>query len=258
MNDKNIIAIIPARMGSSRFPGKPLADICGRAMIFHVYHRTKLSRCLNEVYIATCDEVIETYCKEHNMNVVMTKDTHERCSDRCAEAMLKIEQMTSQKTDIVVMVQGDEPLVYPEMIDSAVLALLNEDETTVVNLMAEIKTQAEHEDANEVKVVIDENGYALYFSREPIPSRKKGAVNIPMLKQVCIIPFTRAGLLGFNAMTSTPLECIESVDMLRLLEHGKKVKMVKVMQDIYSVDTKQDLYRVSEMMRKDNLYKFFY
>ena len=119
--------------------------------------------------------------------------------------------------------------------------------------MARIKTVEEFEDPNEVKVVVDINNRALYFSREPIPSRKKGVSDVPMLKQVCIIPFRRDYLLRFNSMKSTPLEIIESVDMMRILEHGDEVYMVKSDTETLSVDTKKDLERVEEMMRSDRL-----
>jgi len=156
----------------------------------------------------------------------MTSDTHERASDRTAEAMLKIEEESGQNTDIVVMIQGDEPMIYPEMIDEATKPLIRDDSIMIANLMSYLKTKEEHEDINEVKVVVDKKNYALYFSREPIPSRKKGAKNVQMLKQVCIIPFRRDFLIKFNELEPTPLEIAESVDMLRVLEHGYKVKMV--------------------------------
>lgn len=252
MSKKIVIGIIPARMGSSRFPGKPLADICGKAMIHHVYFRSEKSSMLDDVYIATCDKEIEDYCLANNMNVIMTKSTHERCSDRCAEAMVKVEKDLGVKIDILVMIQGDEPLVTADMIDSAVNELRADEHAKVVNLMAEIKTVEEYEDPNEVKVVIDKNNYAIYFSREPIPSRKKGCDKFPMYKQVCIIPFTRESLLEFNRMEQTSLEIIESVDMLRFIENGMKVKMVLTGKSVYSVDSIDDLKRVSKILLTEN------
>src|SRR5207247_8314561 len=120
---------------------------------------------------------------------VMTAATHERATDRTAEALHTIEKETGRKMDIVVMIQGDEPMLHPDMIDEAIAPLLHDPAINVVNLMSPLKDRAEHEDPNEVKVVVDKEGYALYFSREPIPSWKKGAKHVPMLKQVCIIPF---------------------------------------------------------------------
>src|SRR4030042_3445678 len=196
-----IIGIIPARMASSRFPGKPMADINGIPMIGHVYLRSKMNKTIDEVYVATCDHQIKDYIELIGGKAIMTASTHERASDRTAEAMLKIEKATNKKMDIVVMIHGDEPMIYPEMIDNAVMSMIKDETILVVNLMAPLKTREEHEDPNEVKVVVDKNNFALYFSREPIPSRKKGAKDVSMLKQVCIIPFKRDFLMKFNEMT---------------------------------------------------------
>lgn len=249
----NIIAIIPARMGSSRYPGKPLALIHGMPMVGHVAFRTAMSGILTDTYVATCDTIIEDYCHKAGLKCVMTADTHNRCSTRTAEAMLKIEKATGKKADIVVMVQGDEPMVLPEMIDAAVQPMIDDPSINVVNLMADMATEAEFEDPNEVKVVVDRNMDALYFSREPIPSRKKGVATVPMRKQVCIIPFRRDYLLRYNAMEESPLEIIESVDMMRILEYGDKVRMVPTQARTWSVDTPQDLARVEKLMTGDPL-----
>lgn len=251
----NIISIIPARMGSSRFPGKPMADILGMPMIGHVYKRVKMSKTLSEVYVATCDKEIYDYIESIGGKAVMTSDCHERCSDRCAEAMLKIEKETNEKCDVMVMVQGDEPLTFPQMIDEAVGPMLKDKAIKITNLVADLKTIKEFEDPNEVKVVVDKKGDALYFSREPIPSRKKGVLDVPMKKQVCVIPFTRDFLLEYNEMEPTPLEVIESVDMMRILENGMKVKMIPTSYTTKAVDTQEDLSKVIEMMKKDNLFE---
>jgi 3-deoxy-manno-octulosonate cytidylyltransferase (CMP-KDO synthetase) len=250
----NIISIIPARMGSSRFPNKPMADILGMPMIGHVYKRVKMSNLLTEVYVATCDTVIYDYIKSIGGKAVMTSDCHERCSDRCAEAMLKIEKDENIKVDIMVMVQGDEPLTNPKMIDEAVNPMLEDNSLKITNLVADLHTLKEFEDPNEVKVVMDKQNNALYFSREPIPSRKKGILEVPMKKQVCVIPFTRDFLLQYNAMEPTQLEIIESVDMMRILENGEKVKMCETKYITKAVDTKEDLSRVVEMMKNDLLF----
>jgi 3-deoxy-manno-octulosonate cytidylyltransferase (CMP-KDO synthetase) len=183
----------------------------------------------------------------------MTADTHERASDRTAEALLKIEMETGNKVDIVVMIQGDEPMVTPGMISASVEPLLNDESIKITNLMASMNSKEEHEDPAEVKVVVNKNNFALYFSREPIPSRKKGVENVPMLKQVCIIPFRRDFLLEYNQMEQTPLEIIESVDMNRLLENGIPIKMVMRKEETYSVDTKADLENVNARMKNDPL-----
>ena len=248
-----VIGIIPARMASSRFPGKPLAKIHGIPMVGHVYFRSKMAKILDDVYLATCDKEIKEYTESINGKAIMTSDKHERASDRTAEAMLKIEKETEQKIDIVVLIQGDEPMLVPEMIEMAVKPMLKDESILVVNLMTPLKNVKEHEDPNEIKVVVDKDNFALYFSREPIPSRKKAAKEIPMLKQVCIIPFRRDFLLKFNRLEPTPLERIESIDMLRILEYGYRVKMVESEYETYSVDTPEDLKRVEGKMRNDFL-----
>ena len=253
-----IIGIIPARLASSRLPNKPMADILGMPMIGHVYSRSKMSDILDDVYVATCDEEIYNYISEIGGKSVMTSDTHERASDRTAEALLKIEKELGTKVDIVVMIQGDEPMIIPEMIDAAVQPLLEDNSLNITNLMEAMQTQEEHEDPAEVKVVVDKKSNALYFSREPIPSRKKGACSIPMLKQVCIIPFRRDFLLEYNSMEQTPLEIIESVDMNRLLENGIPIRMVMRSEETFSVDTIADLNNVNIRMKNDPLLKKYH
>ncbi len=253
----NIISIIPARMGSSRFPGKPMKDILGMPMIGHVYKRVKMSKTLSEVYVATCDSEIYDYIDSIGGKAVMTSNCHERCSDRCAEAMLKIEEMINQKCDIIVMVQGDEPLTFPQMIDEAVKPMIDDKNILITNLVADLDSLEAFENPNEVKVVMDKFGNALYFSREPIPSRKKGVLDVPMKKQVCVIPFTRDFLLEYNQMEPTALEIIESVDMMRILENGLKVKMIPTQYITKAVDTKEDLDKVCEMMKEDKLFESY-
>ena len=249
----NILAIIPARMGSSRYPGKPLAPIHGVPMVGHVAFRTAMCGTLADTYVATCDEVIREYAESAGLKAVMTGDHHVRCTTRTAEAMLKIEDMTGKKADIVVMVQGDEPMVTPGMIEAAIQPMLADPSVKVVNLMARMQSLEEFEDPNEVKVVVDRASNALYFSREPIPSRKKGSETVPMYKQVCVIPFRRDYLLHFNEMPESPLEIYESVDMLRILEHGGTVRMAPVDECTVSVDTPADLLRAEKLMRDDPL-----
>lgn len=252
-----IIGIIPARLASSRFPNKPMADIHGMPMIGHCYFRSKICELLNEVYVATCDLEIFDYITSIGGNAIMTSNTHERASDRSAEALLKIEKAKGEKIDIVVMLQGDEPMVTPDMIELAVQPLIDDVSIKVSNLYSNLRSTDEFEDPNEVKVVIDKNGNALYFSREPIPSRKKGAITVTMFKQVCIIPFKRDFLLEFNNLRPTPLEIIESVDMLRVLENGLNVKMIFCNNESYSVDTPKDLEKVNSIMKDDKLMKLY-
>lgn len=245
------IAIIPARMNSSRFPGKPMAKIHGIPMIGHCYFRTNMCNDIFATYVATCDKEIFDYVISIGGKAVMTSKAHERASDRTAEAMLTIEKEIQSRIDIVVMVQGDEPMITPEMISESLRPIKENKDINVVNLMAEIKTIKEFEDANEVKVVVDKYNNAIYFSREPIPSRKKGFDKVKMLKQVCIIPFKRDYLLKFNSTPETELERFESIDMMRIIENGEKVKMVKTNSYSLSVDSKEDLANVEIKMIGD-------
>jgi len=251
------IAIIPARMGSSRFPGKPLAKIHGLPMVAHCFLRTQMCADLIKTYVATCDKEIAEYITSIGGNVILTSDSHERATDRTAEAMLKAEADLGEPVDVVVMVQGDEPMVTPDMITLALAPFKNGKAVKVVNLMANIESIKSFEDPNEVKVVVDNNSDAIYFSREPIPSRKKGVTNVPMLKQVCIIPFDRDYIIRFNALEETPLERIESVDMMRVIENGEKVHMVMTSEVSCSVDTEEDLHNASTLMAHDSLMPFY-
>ncbi len=252
-----IIGIIPARMESSRFPNKPLARILGMPMIGHVYYRSQMCSLLDDIWVATCNQEILEYVNNIRGKAIMTANTHERASDRVAEALLSIEKMNDESYDIVVLIQGDEPMIVPEMIEMAVQPLIDDSNIKVSNLMAEMKSIKEFKDPNEVKVVVDNNNYALYFSREPIPSRQKYKHSIPMMKQVCVIPFTRDCLFNYTKLKPTTLEIIESVDMNRLIENGIKVKMVKTDFESYAVDTKEDLLHVSQIMKQDQLVKTY-
>jgi len=251
------VAIIPARMGSSRFLGKPMARIHGMPMIGHCYLRTKMCPTLLDTYVATCDQEIFDYIESIGGQAVMTASTHERATDRTAEAMLKIEEKLGEKVDVVVMVQGDEPMVTPNMIAQSLEPFITDETVNVVNLMARMSKVSEFEDPNEVKVVVNTSNDAIYFSREPIPSRKKGVLEVPMLKQICIIPFKRDHLIRFNEIEETILEKIESVDMMRIIENGGKVRMVMTEECSFSVDTKQDLENVETRMIGDQLMNLY-
>ena len=244
----NILALIPARMGSSRFPGKPLAEILGKPMIGHVYERVQKCNLLTKTVVATCDEEIKDYIDSIGGETIMTSNKHERASDRCAEALGYIEKEDGVKYDIIVMVQGDEPMTHPEMITEAVTPMLSNSEILIVNLLGNIETTEEFEDRNCIKVVCDLEDNAVYFSREPIPTREKIDI-IPMQKQVCIIPFTRNFLLEYTDMSPRPLEIYESIDMMRVLEHGLKVKMVPTKYQTHAVDTPSDLHKVEWLMK---------
>lgn len=243
----NILAIIPARMNSSRFPGKPMAAILGKPMIGHVYERVSQSSSLDLTVVATCDKEIFDYIESIGGVAVMTGEQHERASDRCAEALMTIEQKNNVEYDIIVMVQGDEPMTHPAMIAEAVKPLIDESEVQVVNLLGKIQDENEFENRNCIKVVCDLDMNAMYFSREPIPTRCK-IDQVPMGKQVCIIPFRRNFLLDYTLMEPTPLEVAESIDMMRILENGLKVRMANTSYSTHAVDTPEDLAWVEQLM----------
>lgn len=247
-----ILALIPARMASSRFPGKPLALINGKAMIEHVYERVKKSNLVSLTAIATCDQLIYDHVTSVGGLAVMTDIKHERASDRCGEALLKIEKDQGHKFDIVLMVQGDEPMVEPEMIAESIKPMIADPTIQVLNLMAKLNIDSELEDRNCIKVVCDVNSDALYFSRQPIPTRANKDAN-NYWKQVCIIPFKRDYLLKYIEMKPTPLEIAESVDMMRVLENGDKVRMAVTEFQTQSVDTESDLKRVELLMKKNQI-----
>ncbi len=247
----DVAAVIPVRMGSSRYPGKPLCDIQGKTMVEHVYQRTRMSDSVDETYVATPDEEIRDEAESFGADVIMT-GSHTRATDRVAEAAEDID------AEIIVVMQGDEPLVYPDMLDDAIEPLLNDQSINVTNLARPILTEEEFRDVNNVKVVVDENWNALYFSRSPIPNLYDvGVDDAPIYHQVCVIPFRREFLFEFTSMDETSLECAESVDMLRLLEKGHDVRLVETTRDTYPVDTPEDHERVDKMMADDDLFETY-
>jgi 3-deoxy-manno-octulosonate cytidylyltransferase (CMP-KDO synthetase) len=245
-----ILALIPARMASSRFPGKPMAPLLGVPMIEHVYRRVALNRMLMTTAVATCDVEIADHIRSKGGRAVMTGHHHERASDRCAEALEQIEREDGVQFDVVVMIQGDEPLVHPMMVSEAVAPMIDDSSILVTNLLGRISSHVEFEDRNCIKVVCDRMGNALYFSREPIPTRSRG-VDAPVGKQICVIPFRRHFLTEYTRMVPTPLEIAESIDMLRVLEHGLRVRMVPTAHDSHAVDTESDRVVVEQMLCND-------
>ena len=242
------LIVVPARMGSSRFPGKPLKNILGKPMIEWVLRGISGNINLDaDIVVATCDHEIMEFTTSIGFKSILTSSSHERASDRCAEALLNIEEAEGVKYEIVVMVQGDEPMVKSEMILEAIQPLIEDSSIQVSNLMGVIQSATEFEDRNCIKVVCDLNSDALFFSREPIPSKSKQS-NVPMRKQVCVIPFRKDYLIKYTKMKPTPLEVIESIDMLRIIESGQKVRMVPTNFESYSVDTFDDLLRVEKIM----------
>ena len=248
----NILAIIPARMGSSRFPGKPMAKILGVPMIGHVYQNVSKCEDVTKTIVATCDNEIKDYIKSIGGEAILTSNKHERASDRCAEALAVVESNSRIKFDIVVMIQGDEPMTTSKMISQAVRPMMEDLNIKVINLVGNISNEDEFNDRNCIKVVCDINNNALYFSREPIPTTQN-TKKIEMKKQVCVIPFKRDYLLKFNEMDETELERIESVDMMRIIENGEKVHMVLNNTSTYSVDTEEDKANVEGLMSGDSL-----
>lgn len=255
-----IVAVIPARMGSSRFPGKPLAPLRGLPMIEHVFRRASMCEALEAIYVATCDEEIRAVVEGFGGAALLTSAAHERASDRVAEAAESFE------ADIVLMIQGDEPLVTPAMLDAAVAPLLQDASVSCVNLARRIKSRAEYLDRNTIKVVTNVHGDALYFSRSPVPaldfasdfeaSDPEGA-QPPVFKQVCVIPFRRNFLREFARLPPTPLERAESIDMLRAVEHGLRVRLVETEADTHAVDTPEDLRLVESLMKDDPLVSLY-
>jgi 3-deoxy-manno-octulosonate cytidylyltransferase (CMP-KDO synthetase) len=244
-----VVGIVPARMAASRFPGKPLALIHGRPMIEHLVRRAWLSKTMNQVVVATCDGAIQKAVEGFGGTVIMTADTHVRATDRIAEAARKLD------ADVVVNIQGDEPMLRPEMLDLLCAPLLEDPALPCSNLMMSIDGEADFRDPNQVKVVCNQRGEALYMSREPIPTTHYLGFEIPRWKQLGLIAFTKDFLLTFAQLAPTPLERAESVDMMRAIEHGYRVKMVVSPYVTYAVDTPEDLARVEMMMANDELLK---
>lgn len=252
-----VVSIIPARMGSGRFPGKALANILGKTMIEHCYHRAAYSSDIDLTYVATCDIEISNCVNSFGGNVVMTSSSHDRATTRTSEALVAIEKINKVSFDIVVMVQGDEPLISPEAI-SDTLKHFNNKKVEIVNIMSPIVSEEQFNDKNNVKVVCDADNNAMYFSRLPIPHNWTSVNNVTNYMQTGIIAFRRNTLVHFNAMTESSLEKLESIDMNRVLEAGMKVKMVASNTATLGVDVPNDLQRAQEMMAKDvffNTYK---
>lgn len=246
MNDKSL-CVIPARMGSSRFPGKPLKRICGKEMIAYCYENAANTESFDYVYIATPDDAIIDFCLENKFNVIKTSDAHERCTSRTLEALQLIESKHKSEYSNIVMLQGDEPLISKDMLKDCLMALENND---VVNLATEVCSETEHEDINEVKVVISSNDTAIYFSRAKIPSTKDN-LKVRAFKQVCAIGFSKQKLELFESLPPSEHEIYESVDMNRFIDNGVKIAIVKVDGNIASVDTIEDLKRVEDIINKN-------
>ena len=234
------IGVIPCRYQSSRFPGKPLAFIDGKPMMWHVYQRALESNILDEVYIATDDERIVKVADKYKINIVMTSKKHETGTDRVAEVASKIQ------ADYYVNIQGDEPFIEPEAIKLVVQAIIDCDNPLVqaTNAYTPMQDISDVVDTNTVKVVMGVNQQALAYSRQPIPYPKANIAKYN--KQLGLYAFKQSGLQIFSENAPANLESVEGVEMYRLLEHGYSVQMVKTNDASISVDTPSDLIRVQE------------
>jgi len=243
-----VLALIPARLASTRFPNKPLAQILEKSMLQHIVERVQLCKEIDQVAVATCDQEIIDHVQSLGHQAIMTSNLHERASDRCAEAVSKIEVAHKTNYDIVVMVQGDEPMTDPRMLSDVLRPFTDDPNLQVVNLYADIQP-GEFASTNCVKVVMDLVGNALYMSRAPIPVSVDG-IERPSGKQLGLIAFRRQALQKFTELTPTPLEVNESVDMLRFLEHGIKIRMQRTIYRTHAVDIPSDIAEVERLMKQ--------
>lgn len=248
MISSNNIIIIPSRLGSSRFPNKPLYKINKTSLLELCLINAKKSKLANYVIVATPDKKIYDFVESIGGIAIMTSIKHERASDRCAEALKIFEKRIKKKFDIIAMLQGDEPLISNKIIDKSFKVMEKDNNVIVTNGLAKIGSLKELKDKNCIKVVFDNNFNALYFSRSNIPSTN---TNTEHFKQVCIINFRRKILLRYLKLKPTSLEKSESIDMNRLLQHGYKIKLIYTNEKIQSVDVKADVKKV-ECILNDN------
>lgn len=241
----NAVAFIPARFGSTRLNGKPLADIGGKPMVQWVYEQAKKARLIDDVTVATDDERILKAVESFGGRAVLTSSAHRSGTDRIAEAAEKT------TADIIVNMQGDEPLIEPELIDRAVAPMLEDPNLLVCTLKTEITEEEEYYNPNAVKVVTDKDGYALYFSRSPIPYGKGSFLKLRSrpYKHIGLYVYRRDFLLKFPKLEPTPLEETESLEQLRALENGYRIKVVETKYNPISVDTPEDLERVRRLIK---------
>jgi 3-deoxy-manno-octulosonate cytidylyltransferase (CMP-KDO synthetase) len=244
MKKRKVTAIIPARMGASRFPGKPLAKISGLPMIEHVRRRVSLCKNIDEVCVATCDEEIFAVVSGYGGNAVMTKNTHQRCTDRVEEASHKV------KGDIIVIVQGDEPLLDPKVLDSLVKPMLDNPKIDCTNLLSVISDEKDLLDIDIVKTVIDKNKHVLYYSRAPIPYLRCGKAR-PMYRQTGLSAFSNQFLRIYSRLPQTPLEVAESVDFLRIIENRFPILGVLYHNETVGVDRPGDIIKAEAILKND-------
>lgn len=247
------VTLIPARMGSSRFPGKPLELICGRPMIEHVYRRCELSSNACLTAVATCDRQIYEFVTSIGGQAIMTSSEHVRASDRCAEALATINDQSALAYEHVVMVQGDEPLVHPSFIDQTITYFKNNNDAFASNIAGPFLDEKEFLSENSIKVVSTLDGHALYFSRRSIPYSQP-ITDISNKKQVCVIGFSALSLELYSGLSPTLLEVKESIDMLRILQHGHRVRMLDTEITSLPVDVPSDIDRATQLLQNDKLF----
>ncbi len=241
-----VLAVIPARYASTRLPGKVVLDIAGKPLVQHVYDRVRQSELVGTCMVATDDDRVVRALEPFGTEVVMTSAEHKSGTDRIAE-------VARQRSEpIVVNVQADEPLVRPEMVDTAVQALLDEPEVPMSTLSSPIENESELADPNVVKVVTDLRGRALYFSRAAIPrvrdGREPDGTGGPYRKHIGLYVYRREFLIDYAQWPPTPLEKLERLEQLRVLEHGCPIVVVETQYDSVAVDSPADLDRVRELM----------
>jgi 3-deoxy-manno-octulosonate cytidylyltransferase (CMP-KDO synthetase) len=245
----SVAIIIPARLGSARYPNKPLAPILGTAMVELVHRHAALVPGVDTVAVATCDQEIVDLVEGAGGIAVMTSESHQRASDRSAEAVLALERARGRTYDIVLMLQGDEPAITPHQMGEVIEAMAADSSIQVTNLHGTITSEREFNDPNCIKVVTDLVGDAVYFSRLPIPHG--ASFDDPAVgKQVCAIGFRRDYLMEYLEMAPTELEVLESIDMLRILQHGDKVRMVRTTQPTQSVDVPEDIPLAEALLKR--------
>jgi 3-deoxy-manno-octulosonate cytidylyltransferase (CMP-KDO synthetase) len=234
-----IIGVIPARYGSTRFPGKAVAEINGKPMIQHVWENSSKSKLINELYVATDDKRIFDAVNGFWGRAVMTSKKHNSGSDRIGEVVKNI------KCDIVVNIQGDEPFINPLNIDKAIKPLTTDKNIQVSTLCTRIKNKNEIDNPNVVKVVTDKNGSALYFSRHTIPYNRDNAKGINYYKHIGLYVYRKDYLMKFVKMNPSKLELTEKLEQLRILENGGKIRVVVTNIDSFTIDTIDDLKKIN-------------
>lgn len=240
------LGVIPSRYASTRLEGKPLKDICGHTMIEWVYKRTKLSN-LDEVVVATDDERIYEEVERFGGKAILTRKDHENGTSRIAEVCEKYSDY-----DVIVNVQGDEPLIEPDMINSIIDSFKEDDTISMSTLKYKLDTMEDIENPNYVKVITDRKGYAIYFSRSVIPYPRKLDIQ-NYYKHVGIYGYKRDFVIEYAKMEPTPLELSESLEQLRALENGYRIKVMETPYKILGVDTQEELEKVREYIREKKL-----